>query len=301
MRSFAIFLGLIALALAGIAAFTYPAWLLLQSFGMEVKFHRVASRIAMLTFLVGFLFVARRLKATDRASLGYASACAGRSSPKLAKALLLGAVLMLPVLATMVLLDMRELKPGLALGAVDWMKLILLACATGLVVAFIEETALRGVMHTAIARESGPVPAIVLRVAGVRGHALFSPRRAFRPNRWAPAAVSTCCRASYQSFANPLGILDAFLCLFMVGVLLGLARHLTGNVAACIGLHASWVAIITVVRETSERRESGPVAFLMSDYDGFIGWMVLAWTFVIGWAIWWWYRVPGEESGERPG
>jgi hypothetical protein len=50
------------------------------------------------------------------------------------------------------------------------------------------------------------------------------------------------------------------------------------------------VAIIAVVRETSARRESGPVAFLMSDYDGFIGWMVLAWTFVIGGALVWWYR-----------
>jgi hypothetical protein len=27
----------------------------------------------------------------------------------------------------------------------------------------------------------------------------------------------------------------------------------------------------------------------MSDYDGFIGWMVLAWTLVIGWVLWWWY------------
>jgi hypothetical protein len=37
----------------------------------------------------------------------------------------------------------------------------------------------------------------------------------------------------------------------------------------------------------------------MSDYDGFIGWMVLAWTFVIGWVLWWWYRVPVAESGEK--
>ena len=83
----------------------------------------------------------------------------------------------------------------------------------------------------------------------------------------------------------------------MVGMLLGVTRHLTGNVAACIGLHASWVAIITVVRETSARRESGPVAWLMSDYDGFIGWMVLAWTFAIGWALWWWY---GRKPANRP-
>lgn len=287
MRSFAIFLGLIALALAGIAAFTWPAWLLLQSLGAEVKFHRVASRIAMLTFLVGFLFVARRLKVTDRASLGYALP-ARTFFAELAKALVLGAALMLPVLATMVLLDMRELKPGLSLGAADWGRLVALACLTGLVVAFIEETALRGVMHSAIARESGPTAAIVL-VSLVYAATHFFAKTRIPADQVGPGSGLDMLAGLLDSFANPLGILDAFLCLVMVGVLLGVTRHLTGNVAACIGLHASWVAIIAVVRETSVRRESGPVAWLMSDYDGFIGWMVLAWTVVIGWALWWWY------------
>ena len=291
MRSFAIFLGLIALALAGIALFTYPAWLLLQSAGMDVKFHRVASRIAMLTFFAGFLVIARRLKVTDRASLGYALP-PRRFFAEAGKALLLGAVLMLPVLATMVLLDMRELKPGLALAAADWAKLILMAGVTGLVVAFIEETALRGVMHTAIARESGPVLAIVC-VSLVYAATHFFAKTRIAPDQVGPGSGLDMLSGLLDSFANPLGILDAFLCLFMVGVLLGLTRHLTGNIAACIGLHAGWVAIIAVVRETSERRSSGPVAFLMSDYDGFIGWMVLAWTFVIGVALWWWYRKKG--------
>jgi hypothetical protein len=293
MRSFAIFLGLIALALAGIAVFTYPAWLLLQSLGLEVKFHRVASRIAMLTFLVGFLFVARRLKATDRTSLGYAPP-ARVFFVELAKALLLGAVLMLPVLATMVLFDMRELKSGLVLGAADWLQLILMACVTGLVVAFIEETALRGVMHSAIARESGPVAAIVL-VSLVYAATHFFAKTRIPPEQVGPGSGLDMLAGLLESFAHPLGIVDAFLSLFLVGVLLGLVRHLTGSVAACIGLHAGWVAIIAVVRETSERRDTGPVAWLMSDYDGFIGWMVLAWTMVIGVALWWWYRVPPQR------
>jgi membrane protease YdiL (CAAX protease family) len=294
MRSFAIFLALIALALAGIALFTYPAWMLLQTAGLEIKFHRVASRIAMLTFLVGFLFVARRLKVTDRVSLGYGLP-ARAFFTELSKALLLGAVLMLPVLATMVALDMRELKPGLEISAAGWTKLILMAVVTGLVVALIEETAMRGIMHSAIARESGPVPAIVLVSLVYAATHFFAKTRI--PNDQVTAGSGLDMLAGLlDSFASPLGILDAFLCLFMVGVLLGLVRHLTGNVAACIGLHASWVAIITVVRETSERRESGPVAWLMSDYDGFIGWMVLAWTFVLGAALWQWYRkVPGKE------
>jgi membrane protease YdiL (CAAX protease family) len=299
MRSFAIFLGLIALALAGIAVFTYPAWLLLHSAGFEVKFHRVASRIAMLTFLVGFLLVARRLKATDRVSLGYGIP-GRRFVAELLQAVAIGAVLMLPVLATMVSLDMRELKPGLSLGLAGWLEIVATACLTGLVVALIEETALRGVMHSAIARESGAGLAIVL-VSLVYAATHFFAKTRIPAGEVGPASGLVMLSGILDSFAHPLGILDAFLCLFMVGVLLGLARHLTGNIAACVGLHASWVAIISVVRETSTRRESGPVAWLMSDYDGFIGWMVLAWTFVIGGALWWWYSVPGEESGEKKG
>jgi uncharacterized protein len=294
MRAFAIFLGLIALALGGIAAFTYPAWELLQSLGFEFRFHRVASRIAMLTFFVGFLLVARRLAVSDRVSLGYSLPARG-FFVELGKAFLLGAVLMLPVLVTMVLLDMRELKPGLALEAGDWARLALLACGTGLVVALLEETAMRGVMHTAIARESGPVAAIVL-VSLVYAASHFFAKTRIPPDQIGPGSGVDMLSGMLGSFASPLGILDAFLCLFMVGVLLGVTRHLTGNIAACIGLHASWVAIITVVRETSERRETGPVAFLMSDYDGFIGWMVLAWTFAIGWALWWWYRGKGAAG-----
>jgi uncharacterized protein len=294
MRSFAIFAALIALALAGIAAFAYPAWLATQAMGLDFKFHRVASRIAMLTFLVGFLFVAKRLRVTDRASLGYALP-APAFFAELAKALVLGAVLMLPVLATMVALDMRELKPGLSLAAGDWAGIVAMGLGTGLVVAFIEETALRGVMHSAITRESGAVWAVVL-VSLVYAATHFIGKARIPADQIDAGSGLHMLSLMLAAFADFARIADAFLCLFMVGVLLGIVRHLTGNIAACIGLHASWVAIIYAVRETSERRETGPVAWLMSDYDGFIGWMVLAWTVVIGAVLWWWYRRRGVRS-----
>jgi membrane protease YdiL (CAAX protease family) len=294
MRSSATFLALIALALAGIAAFAYPAWVATQAMGLEFKFHRVASRIAMLTFLAGFVFVAKRLRVTDRASLGYALP-APAFFAELAKALVLGAVLMLPVLATMVVLDMRELKPGLSLGAADWAGIVAMGLATGLVVAFIEETALRGVMHSAIARESGVAWAIAI-VSLIYAATHFIGKARIPPDQIGPGSGLDMLSLMLAAFADFGGIDDAFLCLAAVGILLGIVRHLTGNVAACIGLHASWVAIIYAVRATSERRETGPVAWLMSDYDGFIGWMVLAWTAVIGGALWWWYRRKGVRS-----
>jgi hypothetical protein len=180
----------------------------------------------------------------------------------------------------------------------DTIDAIAVTHAPGLVGALPEETMTRGTTHTAIARESGAVRAIVLvPLLYAATHFFAKPR--IPPDQVGPGSGLDMLAGILTSFANPLGILDAFLCLFMVGVLLGMTRHLTGNIAACIGLHASWVAIITVVRATSERRESGPVAFLMSDYDGFIGWMVLAWTVVIGWALWWWYqRGDRKAAGE---
>src|SRR5262245_15909931 len=132
MRSTAIFLGLIALGLAAIAILGYPAWSLTQSLGFEFKFHRVASRIAMLTLLVGFVLVAKRLRVADRESLGYGLP-AGRFCAETARAILMGAALMLPVLLTMVVLDMRELKPGVSPGALGWARLVLTGVATGLV------------------------------------------------------------------------------------------------------------------------------------------------------------------------
>jgi uncharacterized protein len=292
MRSFATFLALIALALAGIALFAYPAWIATGALGFEFKFHRVASRIAMLTFLVGFVLVARRLGVADRASLGF-GAPRGTFLRELSKAFVLGAVLMLPVLGTMVALDMRVLKADVALDTAGWARLVAFAIGTGLAVALLEETAMRGAMHSAIARESGVLSAIVL-VSLVYAASHFFAKTRIPPDQVDAGAGLDLLAGMLRAFASPGAIFDAFLCLFAVGVLLGMVRYCTGNTAACMGLHASWVAIIAVVRETSAPRAGGPT-FLMSEYDGFIGWMVLAWTVVIGAALWWWYGRKGSD------
>ena len=89
---------------------------------------------------------------------------------------------------------------------------------------------------------------------------------------------------TFAQLGDPLEIIDAFLCLFAVGVLLGWVREYTGNVAACIGLHAGWVWVITFVTESSARNAAHPAAWLLSSFDGFVGWLLLAWCVVMG--IW---------------
>ena len=102
-----------------------------------------------------------------------------------------------------------------------------------------------------------------------------------------------CSRSRYH-------ILDAFLCLLAVGVLLGMVRVCTGNIAAPIGLHAGWVAVIYVVRAATERDPDAPGAWMLGEFDGFIGWLVLAWTLVLGITLSWWYRPGARERGETP-
>ena len=300
MRSFAIFLGLIALGFAGIALLGYPAWLLVAPMLENPKFSRVASRVGMLILLVGFVFVARHLKVADRRSLGY-DLPAGRFVGQVLIAVLLGALLMLPVVGMMLAFDMRTIAPGVVPGTAALPGMILVGLATGLVVALIEETFLRGAMQTAITRESGAALAIAL--TSVVYAALHFVAGKYRV---APADVGfgsglDMLGEVLRGFASPLRILDSFLCLTAVGILLGVVRALTGNIAACIGLHAGWVAVIYVVRETTVPNTASPAAWLMGEYDGFVGWMVLGWTFVIGGVIVWWYRTIGRGAPPAPG
>ncbi|HEV7607749.1 MAG TPA: CPBP family intramembrane glutamic endopeptidase [Steroidobacteraceae bacterium] len=298
MRAFAIFMGLIALGLGGIAFLGYPAWLLISPLLDHPKFHRVASRVGMLLLVVGFVVVARKLKVADRRSLGFGLP-APRFVAEVGKAVFFGALLMMPALITMIAFDMRQ-RVGAPLDVEHWVRLALSGIVTGLTVALIEETFLRGAMQTAITRESGARLAILL-TSLVYAITHFI-------GRYRVPAADVNAGSGFDMLAHALGvlghplhILDAFVCLTAVGCLLGLVRARTGNIAASIGLHAGWVAMIYVVRETSERRSGAPGAWLLSEYDGFIGWLVLAWTLAIGGALICWYRdkeevVPGRGS-----
>src|SRR5262245_52103324 len=70
MKSFLLFVALLAGSLILAAAVTYPAWLLVGTISVE-PVHRVMNRVAMLIALVGLVVLTRRLGLSDRAALGY--------------------------------------------------------------------------------------------------------------------------------------------------------------------------------------------------------------------------------------
>src|SRR6478735_8096831 len=109
MRAFAIFVGLIALGLAGIAILGYPAWLLISPWLDNPKFHRISSRIGMALLAIGFIFVARHLMLNDRQSMGFGLPWK-KFTAEVAKSVFFGALLMMPAVLTMIAFDL--LKPA---------------------------------------------------------------------------------------------------------------------------------------------------------------------------------------------
>ncbi|HUN27045.1 MAG TPA: CPBP family intramembrane glutamic endopeptidase [Steroidobacteraceae bacterium] len=287
MRTFAWFVLLIVIALAAMAALTYPVWAWLEpTFGFP--FHRVADRIGMLALAVGFIVIARRLRLADLRSLGYGA----RQSAfwrELAVGFLLGAATMALVVAVMVALGLREWKVGVGIEAARLLAIARTGLIRGIVVALIEETFLRGAMFSGIARESGVRVAVILT-------ALVYAATHFVGVYHVPAALASwgsgvaMLAGALQQFAHPLVIADAYASLFAIGVVLGMVRAQTGNIAACIGLHAAWVWVITFVRDSSIPDRSSPLAFLLSTFDGVVGWLVLIWTVVLGVALYFFYR-----------
>ncbi len=280
MRAFAWFLGLIALALAAIAAFTWPAWELLQRAGLDFPFHRVADRIALLAVLAGFLLLARHLRIADRASLGF-----GQPRALFLRELLLGLALGVPGMLGGVALMW-------ALGLIDWRMpsgavavsvpmLLLKRLGSGLAVGFLEETLMRGAMLTAIRRESGTTLAVTL-TSLVYAASHFVASVHVPADEVGPGSGVHMLAGALAAFAHPGSIADAFLCLTAVGVLLAIVRVHSGGIAGCIGLHAGWVWVMLVTHDLTRPVSGAALGWLLSQHDGFVGWLLLLWLMPVG-------------------
>jgi membrane protease YdiL (CAAX protease family) len=286
MRAFALFLGLMIAALAAIGVFTYPAWLLLHPH-FDFPFHRIGARIGMLALLVGFILVARRAGLADKQSLGY-----GLPRPLFIREMLLGLTLgvitMVTVVGFMTALHLLDWTEATTVSGTEITQTIFKRLLSGIAVGLIEETFLRGAMFTAISRESGTRAAILL-TAIIYSATHFFASYHIEADQVTSSSGLTLLAGTLHLFSNPLAIADAFLCLFAVGVVLAMIRAKTGNIAACLGLHAGWVWVILTVHDLTKPVRGQPLSFLLSQFDGFVGWLVLAWVVLLGIGFNWFY------------
>jgi len=272
VRTFALFVALLAGALLLAAALTYPAWLLVGTVSVE-PVHRVMNRLAMLIALVGLIVLTRRLGLWNRAALGYGLPRA-QFLRQLSIAWVAGIGLMLPLVALLLALDVRQIKPGLD-G--DLVPLALGGIVSGLAVAFIEETFFRGILFTAVARTSGARAAIIAPTLLYASLHFLGGKLRIPPEQVSWIHGFEVLSRLFERYAQPLAFVDSFLALVALGVLLALVRLRTGAIAACIGLHAAGVCAIFILRDATTVNPQAELGFMVGQYDGVIGWAAAVW------------------------
>jgi membrane protease YdiL (CAAX protease family) len=277
MRSFALFVALLAGSLLVAAVFTYPAWWLVSLVSVE-PVHRVMHRIAMLFALIGLVVLTRRLGLSNKEAMGYGMP-RRRFLIQLGIGWLCGLALMLPLTGLLLGLDIRDLKPGFD-G--HWLGLIAGGIVTGLTVAFIEETFFRGVLFTAVSRTSGIAAAIIAPSLLYASLHFLGGKLRVPADEVAWIHGFEVLSKLFERYAQPLEFADSFVALAMLGALLAVVRLRTGAIAACIGLHAAGVTFIAVLREATLVNPSAEYGSLVGSYDGVIGWAALIWFTVIG-------------------
>ena len=57
-------------------------------------------------------------------------------------------------------------------------------------------------------------------------------------------------------------------------------RGQTGNIAAGIGLHAGWVTLMLAMLRLTQVNRSAALSWLVSQHDGFVGYLALGCTLV---------------------
>ena len=288
MRPFAWFLGFILLAGLIGAAVAYPAYELTSTFA-NWAFHRVASRIAMLVLIVELVWLCRHLHLEQKRDFGYGVpwrrfikvslfwGATGMATAGVGAAFLL--------LTHLRVRDMEFIASGL-----NFVRIFLIGLGSGIGVALLEETVFRGVMHTAIERESGPWMAALLTAP------LFAVLHFFAKARIPPADVGWASgfdllRLSYAPLSHPALVLDALLSWWLVGLILSLTRVLTGNIAVPIGLHAGWVVVLRMLQQgtvagTDAAGASPAYSVWVSQFDGLLGYWLLPWGAAIAAALW---------------
>jgi membrane protease YdiL (CAAX protease family) len=237
--------------------------------------HRVFTRLTMLAVILIMAWLVRRHGLADRDTLGF-----GAPLPNFLRRLLMGLaaglMVMLAAVAPLLLLDVRELDARAPADLAGWVQLAAKGLVSGLAVALIEETFFRGAMQGALQR-AGAMRAALLLVPVYYAAVHFLGRATSVPYEQVNALSGFVAAAGFfDGFAAPLRIADAFLALWLVGVLLALVRRHTGDIAASIGLHAGFVTVIAVVRRSSSPNEASGLAFLTGSFDGLLGvWIAL--------------------------
>ena len=296
MRAYAWFLGVLVAAGFAAAVIAYPVFELTSRIA-PWPFHRVYGRIAMLAAAAALVYWCRRFGVANRRDLGYGLPWARFW----ALAAVFGGIGILTAAAGAAFLLVQGIRvvadPASLASPAHLAHLGLVALSSGVAVALIEETVMRGALHSAIARESGELAALWL-IAPLFAVLHFFAKTHIDAAGW--MSGFDLLSRSFAPLADPGAVLDSFLAWMAVSLVLSLTRLLTGNIAVAIGLHAGWVVVLRLLQEATG---SGTThSAWVGRFDGLLGYWLLPWGAAIALALWstrgaWVPYASGEPSG----
>jgi hypothetical protein len=283
MRAFAWFVG--AILLAGLigALLAYPFYLFTSTFA-SWAFHRVASRVAMLVLIAELVWVCRHLNLSTKRDFGF-----GLPWRRFLRVSITWGVIGMATAGVgawfLLSTHLRVLNADFTPTAASLARIFLVGLGSGIAVALLEETVMRGAMHTAVERESGSWAAALLIAP------LFAVVHFFAKARIAPEDVGwgsgfDLLSRSFAPLAHFSLVFDSFLSWLIVGLILSLTRVLTGNIAVAIGLHAGWVIVLRMLQEATTSGQAPAYAFWVGHFDGLLGFWLLPWGLCIAAALW---------------
>lgn len=296
MRAFTGFLGALIAAGLAAAAIAYPIFELTSRVA-PWPFHRVYGRIALLAAVAALVCWCRRFGVSSRRDFGY-----GLPRVRFCTTALLAGVLGIVTAgagaAFLLTQGIRVVAdPASLLGPARLLQLILIALASGIAVALIEETVMRGALHSAIARESGELSAL-LAIAPLFAVLHFFAKQHIDAPGWASGFVLLA--RSFAPLADLRAVLDSLLAWMALSMVLSLTRILTGNIAVAVGLHAGWVTVLRLLQEATGAGTAHSV--WVGRFDGLLGYWILPWSAGIALILWatrraWAPYASGEATG----
>ncbi|HLB31342.1 MAG TPA: CPBP family intramembrane glutamic endopeptidase [Gammaproteobacteria bacterium] len=282
LRTGAVFLLAIASLLVCASLLSWPVQLLIGVIGnppfpKTVHFTLVLSALAV---AIAYLVFTDRLGPLSGAQIRRHS---GRR--QLLAGFLAGALILAMVEGTLHLLGMRQMDPDLKAGVLSLALVTVKALAAGLLVGVIEELTYRGAILEGLLRHGGAGVAVMLSsllYAGV--HFIDFP--ASDPQAGLHWYSGVLMLAQGFHALQRLAIWDSFLTLFLLGLLLSLIRLRTGNLIACIGLHAGIVTLNKILAYATDYREGSPWSFLVNLQDQPNGYLASGCLLICLWIYW---------------
>ena len=287
MAVFSLFI-LYILAMLGLAALVVPTlqpWVF-DPIGLEPE--SSLYRFAMLSAAMGLPFFLRFLALDSWRAAGY-TLPRNEAWAAIGYGILIGVAIMVVLTGTQWLLGIHFFDPPPDKWSAFYVvRYLLSGLISGLAVGFIEETFLRGLMHTGMRRTLGFWSTASLTSLLYAALHFMKPAelgdREFNSANALDMIVEGLVRIAQSG-----QVFDSFVTLVMVGIFLSMVRERTGNILWAIGIHAGWVMIIKVMKYLTDAKViDGETSIWIGDYDDITGWMATLW--LGGIALIYWYR-----------